>query len=598
MDFEFIVSDSAPSDFVVNMVEITVKKTSQKVELFNYKVSVQYYETNRFLSKIHQYEINGLPFTDLFKTTQGESLWQFMYTFSWPEYYRILKINEGLSAIFLVETPDSITFRLNSGLSNYYVYQLLKHHAQRMGVPLKIKSGYFFILLNKINNSGIIILLKHIVRKLYLEIKRLKTKSSKIDNQFDALYFTYGKRYFTSDEKNKSIKDSKFSNIIKTISFKRPLKTLIIDLDNSIQKTIVACEGYSVAPYNGIVGHLRVNNLLSFINLLIQNIKLYFFFIEDISTPKYSNDFFLFSVFPALVRRLFFDYSFIAADEIRKVESLLNTVNPDFIGMTYETGTVQRAAILKAKAFGIRTYGFQHGMIFDNHYDYCQPGVAVSEYKSWHFVTPDILFVWGDYWKSILTNNFSYPESKVNVSGYPKFIELQEEDLLAENNTVILFSNCFMTTTFITDVVSILKKCSKHNFFVKLHPSENNSETKRKICDCFDHEIRFIDNLNTAFETAGLIICQYSTIISEAILYNKNIVLCDFYNLGYPDVYEKFGVLAKANYLEELEHAISRPRPFMTKSARESFIRSFFGSYTDSVERITNKILSDLYKKN
>lgn len=590
--WEISVSDSVPSQFAFDSVEIFVKKIcGQNVETVKHTVSTQYYATNNFLNKIHQKTVNGHAFTDFFKSDNGDWIWQFMPAFAWPEFNRIIKLNEGFETIFSDEKPDKISLHAKKGLSNYYVYLLLEQHAKKMGIPLAFKSGLFSVLSNKLSNSVISILCKHIVRKIYFGLRKKNSKKEQELTQYDAIFLTYGKRYFSFDEDGSLIKDSNFNNAISAINAKKKMRTLIIDLDDSIQYTMKSAEGYTAIPLSAVNNNWSINSFFTFITLLGKNIKAYSSLNRVCRAAKNTD---VFGAFRPVLKRLLFDYSFIVSDELRKAESLVNRYRPSLIGMTYETGTMQRAITIRARTAGIRTYGFQHGMIFDNHYDYCHTGVAANAGKSWHFAIPDILFVWGDFWKSVLKQKFSYPDERVEVSGYPKVIPQSPDPVQAVNGMVGIFSNYFMTAEFIKDVAEALRVKGIKDFFVKLHPTENNSETRKKISDSLMQEVRFIDNLNTAFETADIIISQYSTVISEAILYNKNVVLCDFYNLGFPEVYETFGVVVKATNTEELYNAFSMPKPFASESERRAFVHSFFGNYTSASEIIANKILSDI----
>lgn len=599
MSWEITVSDSIPSQFAFDTVEICVTKKSDGNDdrILKLSVSPSYYITNEFLNNINEQYTGEIPFTDLFRIKNaGESLWQFMPAFAWPEFNRIIKLYEGFTNLFSDEKPDVINFCPQKGLSNYYVYLFLKQYTTEHGIQLKLRSGRISIFLNSLNNSLAAILLKHIARKLYFSVKNKNIKKTVTADQYDGLFLTYGRRYLNFDKEGQFIKDTNFDDTIQAINEKKKQRVLIIDLDNFIETAIVSDRGYTVAPLNSVTENYPIQEMMSFLNLLRHNLRSYSFF-RNSQRDKIQigarADARLLRIFPALVKRMFFDYSFIASGELKNAERIIRKFNPSLIGMTYETGTFQRAMIIKAEKKGIRTYGFQHGMIFDNHYDYCHKGVAADKDKSWHFATPDTLFVWGEYWKSILTTKFSYPLDKVIASGYSKANNQTQADKKASGR-IGIFSNYIMTAEFIDDVVAVLNNAGIKDFFIKLHPTENNIETKNKIRNLVKQDVEFIDELNNAFEQANLIICQYSTIISEGVLYNKDVVLCDFYNLGFPEAYETFEVVYKANNTEELQAALYGEKPFAADAARLAFIQSFFGNYAESAKIIANKIHSDI----
>lgn len=246
---------------------------------------------------------------------------------------------------------------------------------------------------------------------------------------------------------------------------------------------------------------------------------------------------------------------------------------PKAIILTYETGPYQRALINVARFRGIPTLGLMHGMIFDNHYDYMHSNIVASPaQKSVGFVVPQVTCVWGPLWERNLTEFGFYPKEAVKVTGNwrydriikrPQFIDIkilkQRLGLSLQKKIILIASSGCNTPDYVRKCLEVILLQENLVPLIKLHPVD-----KRKPIIEILQSLRLpikslIDcQLIEAVLVSDLVITQISTVLSEAALLGKDIILADFQDLkGWEQYLEKdFFLLVKNR--DELDNALKR----------------------------------------
>lgn len=110
---------------------------------------------------------------------------------------------------------------------------------------------------------------------------------------------------------------------------------------------------------------------------------------------------------------------------MEKIEEFFISIKPQVIIQVYETGPYAKSFEIVAKKLGIKTIGIQHGIIYENNPDYVHEEIQDGNNLTGYPI-PDLTFVFGEYYKKILTEKCNYPKDKVAVIGNPLFYNIDK----------------------------------------------------------------------------------------------------------------------------------------------------------------------------
>ena len=113
-----------------------------------------------------------------------------------------------------------------------------------------------------------------------------------------------------------------------------------------------------------------------------------------------------------------------ALKRIEMSKRMLDIERPDLVLLINEYGVFERALLVAGKSNHIPTVAIQHGNITPSHQGYMYAPDEISEsadIKFPHCPIPDKTAVFGPYFKHLLTAVSSYPESRVVVTGPPRY---------------------------------------------------------------------------------------------------------------------------------------------------------------------------------
>ena len=275
---------------------------------------------------------------------------------------------------------------------------------------------------------------------------------------------------------------------------------------------------------------------------------------------------------------------------------MLAEERPDAVIATYETGPWERALIIQAERAGIPSVGLQHGMIFDNHYDYMHRRITPgSNANPTGFVMPDIICVWGPFWKKVLTKNGHYPSQAVVVTGnwrYDRIWEIawgmdinkikQGFGIAPEQRVVLILSSGQDIVNYIRQCLQVLSTQSECAPLIKLHPARDPKPVRELLRQLgYSDEIMIEGQLIEALMVADLVISQISTVVSEAVLLEKPVVLVNFTNMVAADAYAEAGICLYVTEPHELAGAVQKALNDTSvraqlSAARTEFISRYF----------------------
>ena len=574
-----------------------LKNNEKIIESFTYEQVLNYNSTNKFFNDLAFCKFRKKNLSDYFKIFSF-NFWQFMPSFIWPRIYHCLRFHAGMEVLLDKYQPSKVEFIIPKDGTFREVRELIKATCIKKGVLFEDLSPppFFFNFYYFFKGSSLGLILGFIIRQLSFFIKKLTI--NRVSNlliksfpKIDVLFLTYGERYFKKNGQYYS--DENFSSIISLIN-KDGFKTGLIDLDDSKLNN----------EFLNKSNFIKFGYLLS-IPELFKLLLFYFSAIKNYKqlTRRFSESEILlngvdvkYALLPIL-RAGILDFAVLSYIYLLKADRILSEKLPKAICLTYETGPVQRAFLIVGKRKNILTFGYQHGMIFSNHYDYSHKYVNENANQSFEFIIPSQLFVWGRFWEKVLSENFNYLKINLNSVGYWKYKTIDSEVYKSKDSepklNIGLFSTCFRTEEFINDVLIALKGNQNLKIYVKLHPSEQSLNFQSYLKSRIDSGLIFLSDLYDAIGIVDIVISQYSTAVSEAILYNKEVILCDFYSFDFPPVYEKYNVVKFAKNSTDLPRLL-REKSELSEESRSRFINDFFGEYKTSNEVISKIIINKI----
>jgi len=212
---------------------------------------------------------------------------------------------------------------------------------------------------------------------------------------------------------------------------------------------------------------------------------------------------------------------------LQSARSLLIQFNPKRIFLLDETFDISRAIIIEAQRLGIESIGLQHGAFSKQHWYYLDKNTSSSpsiNQKSFYgFVITSKTFVFGQYYKDILSNVGTYNPDSIYV--LPNWIINNNiQDLISKNellkkfkiqNKIILILSGIFIDIYLEQ---ILEKHKDENctFVLKMHPRKNKYEYLETILKKYPQNYLIITEYYSEFILYSDII--YSSLGSTSVL--------------------------------------------------------------------------------
>jgi len=282
------------------------------------------------------------------------------------------------------------------------------------------------------------------------------------------------------------------------------------------------------------------------------------------------------SLVPALadtLREIFLDVAFEAREFLLAAARLVRDEAPAAIVLTYETGPAQRAMIIEAARAGIPTLGLQHGMVFDNHYDYMHARVSALPLVEPEAVAiPLITCVWGDYWRETLVSSGRYPADTVITTGNWRYDEIERIRAAAIARPLPLSQDqgagcrIIAILTAGADIEEYVRICLRLVSgqgdaipMVKLHPSENPESIRWVIAESgLPAETLYTGDLASLLVHSEIVISQFSTAVTEAMLFDKPVILGNLTGIEFTAAYQESNACLYATTAEDLQTCLGQ----------------------------------------
>ena len=289
---------------------------------------------------------------------------------------------------------------------------------------------------------------------------------------------------------------------------------------------------------------------------------------------------------------------------IDQLFNFLKQVEPSIIIQVYETGPYAKAFEVAATKLGIKTIGIQHGLFPSDTSDYMCKQIKNENFPFGNII-PDCTFVFGEYYKNLLTEKGGYPKDKVLSTGN---LALYNIDVIKQS-----FSRKKLLEKYgIPDKKIVLVPLSFRLIYHQNNPDRlmlneiynglKNSETivlvRPHPGDLLDSQIfkkifpasNFILSKNTIFEDLFLcdmvVVPPISTVGSEAALYEKPVILVNVVDndmSSYDDIYQQIvkhdvAIFSSLEQLVSNIESIQKDELWKTNESenRKKFLSLFF----------------------
>lgn len=550
-----------------------------------------YRSTNELFNKLQNVPVSGKPLIE-FVVYENVSYWQFLPSYIWPIFFKSIEFIKVVTSI-IEETSPNIIRVFPAYDSNFLIWREIM---QSIGEAYRIKVvfekpnllSYFYsprdqfkYFLDQIGITGSIRKIYNATLNLCMKFMSDNGNCGKLkeSDERKILFVTFGRHWVEIPGESGHFYDEQVYPLLPALRNAGWNRFIGVDCPYSLNSNLSIFWKRMRDTELGVVWRY----FYSFGRMIKTGVvkkRARYIFLSQWKIIKNDHQFsegFQYlgvKLMPALMRE--FKRSFLkilpeCAQMFAIACEILAEEHPKAIILTYETGPYQRALIISAKRIGIPTIGLMHGMIFDNHYDYMHSNIISNRHqKPLGFVVPEITCVWGPLWKRSLTSFGNYPEEAVRITGNWRYDEIlktlrninirelkQRFKVPPDKKIVLVVSDGLNTVDYVSQCLGVLLKFHSVVTLIKPHPADNPAFVL-EILQKYGLPKRLLieGRLIEALFISDLVISQISTVLSEAALLEKDIILANFQDLKGWETYLETGFFLSAKNCYELNNAI------------------------------------------
>jgi hypothetical protein len=568
-----------------------------------------YRRTNALFNELQDAKVGDRTLLDYVRY-EGVSMWQFLPSWLWPSFFRAVETIEILDRLVGESEPDRLV-ALEVDDSTSHIWEgVLSAIGEKHGLAVEILQSSLQKRASRASGGAVYAIGRTAIRalkKAKTTLQSVKTlpenvttysRTASIDST-TLVMLTLGRRHWVDkpDEPGQKY-DEQFYPLMPALRRAGWRRFVIIDCEglpeNELAKRLSEKESdvfwRSFYSYSSGLRATRARAKATFSAMW-----------EEIKNDASFDSCFCYRgvrLMPSLGREM--EAAFLrllpeCAVFLAAGQNILNREKPGAVMATYQEGPWARAVIIEASKAGLPTVGLQHGMIFDNHYDYMHKNIVTGPHTALGFAVPRLTCVWGSFWKDVLTRAGHYPPEAVVVTGnwrYDKILVWAEKADMAdmrrrfglppEKEIVTVLSAHLDTMEFVEETLAVLSRFPALTLLIKLHPADNPGPVRAIVERAGYPRTTLTDGtLVEAILVADLVISQISTVVSEAALLGKPVILVNFQKLAGWDAYVKEGICEYATTREELTCALSGVLKDETvlermRAARHRFIDRFY----------------------
>ena len=531
--------------------------------LFKFSKNEEYLTTSckTFLNSISCAKVDSKTIVEWYQYG-NTSLWWFVYRRIWTKIEEYLRFIENLKTLIEDIRPQVIVVK------GFYdkldiIKQICVVYSIKLVIPIQslrkvilqynLKRKFWRVLVNRYNN-----------KTKNKKIERIGLAKDLIKNSFDASSVRDCVIYLAGSNYRKDIYDWRKDEVISgehivQMVLERVVevsKLLCIDVDyfyssdnSGLEKRLKDPDKYWIPFEMFITDELQKMSKKPIKYLTKKIIALY--------GKKEFRDAFVYQgiqmwstlelLFKALMAKIYLP-NYILTIEAAKL--LLSQVRPKSIFLPYETGVYAMAFIVAAEELGIKTIGIQHGIIHKGHFDYSIDNLRTKT-SSIGCPIPTCLLVFGEFYRKLLVETFSYPSDRVITVGNPAYESVQTEIMDSRRQKILLdvgLDPSKKTVLVATsghqakygrgdyDVLivkalseSLAQMGSDIQVLVKVHPIEDATEYLKIVKEKNAPNLTVIEEypIQQLIAICDVFISVLSTTIFEAMVMNKPVIIVE-----------------------------------------------------------------------
>jgi glycosyltransferase involved in cell wall biosynthesis len=180
--------------------------------------------------------------------------------------------------------------------------------------------------------------------------------------------------------------------------------------------------------------------------------------------------------------------------------------------------------------------------------------------------------VWGELWRDNLVESGCYPSEAVAITGNWRYDEIGALRMvnIPSNEAftqcfdkccrvISIFSAAAETEAYVRICLDLVSEFNDTIPIVKVHPSESTELVKGAISAAgFSAETLYSGNLGELLARSSIVISQFSTVVTEAIVLDKPVIIANLTGLVFANEYQASGACLYATTIEELRDCLIR----------------------------------------
>lgn len=509
---------------------------------------LDFHTGNELIDQLGEMQVGGTPLSDLLRHREV-SLWQFLPAWIWPSVHRAAELVDLLAPLVDELKPDSLEVTPVSDLTAPIWNGVVSAVAASRGLPLE---GHLHASRDPAPARSPLRLAGSAARQLLgtartsLTIARPRRRRWARAGDMTLLFATLGSRHWVNipgRPNDDDYHDEQFSPALSALRERGWRRFRFVDCEGIPPDRLderAAEPDVDWLAFDEPARSLTLQEVLARTRMrrCWRTLR---------SDPTFQASFQRrgISLMPALAPELehaFCTLAPLCVSYLMRARRLLAQVRPEAVLVTYETGPRQRALMIEAWRARIPTVGLQHGIIFDNHYDYMHRSVTTEPLGSSGFAIPRTTCLWGWSWAETLTCAGVYPENSVVVTGSPRHdraIELAAEMGRSGARAVLGLDGhdapLVLALSANRDVRRYLDACcdgvasdGQAGLLVKMHPADDPAIAESVLAR-FPRRALVVPGgrLFEAIIAADVVITQPSTTVGEALLLDRPVIVVD-----------------------------------------------------------------------
>jgi len=563
-----------------------------------------YRETNELLNRLQDTHVEGKTLAE-FVSYDGVSMWQFLPSYIWPSFFLAVQLTDVVCKIVEDTAPGEIHVFPVSDYTARIWDELVRSIGRIYGVPVVSANsiGWRRMLRRRLRRIGLgrlVLQVRRIPQTLsfaYEQAKRRNKITSGGGSARVLLFLTLGRRHWLPNPSDPAHKyDEQIYPLLPALRRCGWRRFVSIDCQDSDRKELEKRNQPDLRWQ-------RFSSYRSVVDPTFGNARAVFAGMFEVlkSDPEFQSGLCyrkvcLASALEDVMQKAFTQILPECARMLTIAKRMLNQEQPGALIATYETGPWTRAVIIQAARAGIPTIGLQHGALVDSP-DYMHRHITTDPIADPSgFVVPRITCVWGAAWKRELTKKGHYPPGAVVVTGswrHDHLTQIAGSEYAPRmrrslgysdgKKVVLILSSGFGVLYYLRKCLEVIASRADLTPLIKLHPGVDDPKPVRDMLGQLGYPETILTEgqLGQAMLPSDLVISQISTVVSEAAIFEKPVILVNFGDFPYADLYVNQGICLyvtdPADLPSAIEKAINDQRVVakMTAAQRE-FVSQFF----------------------